>query len=863
MIKIKVKFASERIMMMKGNFDITGMTCSACSARVEKGVGQLAGIEEVNVNLLKNSMSVTYDDKVIDAGQIAAAVERIGYGAAPRDGAAKNQTGKQQDNMGQEQEQLRVRLIVSMVFSIPLFYIAMGDMLGWPLPGFLSGMENALVYAFTQFLLLIPVLFVNFKYYRVGYKTLFQGSPNMDSLIAIGSSAATAYGILAIYRIGYGLGHGDMLTAHHYAMNLYFESAAIILTLITLGKYFEARAKGRTSEAITKLINLAPRTATILRNGHEETVPVEEVLPGDIVIVKAGDTIPVDGVIEDGYSSVDESAITGESMPVDKGIGDKATGGTVNKSGYFKMRATAVGDNTTLAHIIRLVDQATSSKAPIARLADRISGVFVPVVIIIALTATVAWLALGQSLEFSLSIGIAVLVISCPCALGLATPTAIMVGTGKGAENGILIKSAEALETAHNIDMVALDKTGTITEGKPAVTDIISAGAEESALLTVAASLEKMSGHPIAEAILAKAENKGVALKNVVDFSLIPGQGISGIIEEQRYYAGNKRLMESAKVETGDFIDTGGSLAASGKTPLYFAREKEFLGIIAVADVIKPTSRQAIEELSAMGIDTVMITGDNAKTAEAIRRQVGIKNVISEVLPQDKESEIRALQQSNRKVAMVGDGINDAPALARADVGIAIGAGTDIAIESADIVLMKSDLLDVAAAIQLSRSTMRNIRQNLFWAFFYNTIGIPLAAGLFFGLLGWRLNPMIAAAAMSLSSVSVVSNALRLKFFKPKWTGERRDSTDFVIKEQPETLKGADIEMKKVIKIEGMSCGHCSMAVKKALEKLAGVTNVTVDLAEKEATVDLSGQVADDILTGAITDAGYEVIAII
>lgn len=847
--------------MNKEHFDITGMTCSACSARVEKGISKLEGIKEVNVNLLKNSMSVVYDEELIDPGRIAAAVERIGYGAAPRSEAGGGQTDKPLDSVEMDLKQLKTRLTVSAAFSIPLFYIAMGHMFGWPLPGFLMGIENVLVFAFTQFLLLLPVLVVNFKYYQVGYKTLFMGSPNMDSLIAIGSSAATVYGILAIYKIGYGLGHGDMQVVHQYAMNLYFESAAIILTLITLGKYFEARAKGRTSEAISKLVNLAPKTATVLRQGTEETIPVEEVLPGDIVIVKAGDTIPVDGVITEGYASIDESAITGESMPVDKTGGDRAVGGTVNKSGYFKMRTTAVGDNTTLAHIIRLVDEATSSKAPIARLADRISGVFVPVVIAIAVLATSIWLFLGQSLEFSLSIGIAVLVISCPCALGLATPTAIMVGTGKGAENGILIKSAEALEKAHSIDTVVLDKTGTVTEGKPAVTDIIAAAAGESELLTIAASLEKMSGHPLSDAILAKAEHSGVTVREVHDFTLIPGQGIAGIVEGQHCYAGNSKLMKAFNIDMKDFPDVGESLAAVGKTPLYFARGKTILGIIAVADVVKPTSKQAVAELSSMGIDVIMITGDNAKTAEAIRKEVGIRSVVAEVLPQDKEQEIRALQAGRKKVAMVGDGINDAPALARADIGVAIGAGTDIAIESADIVLMKSDLLDVASAIQLSRSTMRNIRQNLFWAFFYNTVGIPIAAGLFYGVWGWRLNPMIAAGAMSLSSVSVVSNALRLKLFKPKWENEKAIS-DSVVTAQPQPVREGSIDMKKTMKIEGMSCSHCSTAVKKALEKLDGVTDVNVDLENKTATVDLSASVADGILARAVEDAGYEVVKV-
>lgn len=756
--------------MTKTQFDITGMTCSACSTRVEKGMAKMEGVKEVSVNLLKNSMVVTYDDGVLDAGAIVRKVEDIGYGATPHGKAANKTAAAAPANAAQQEAKgMKRRLILSAVFTVPLFYIAMGEMFGWPLPAFLSGMDNAMVYAFTQFLLVLPVLFVNVKYFQIGLKNLFRLSPNMDSLIALGSGAAVLYGIYALYKIAWGFGHGDMGLVHRFSMDLYFESAAMILTLITLGKFFEARAKGRTSQAIAKLMDLAPKKATVLRDGTEQQISVDDVLAGDILVVKAGESVPVDGAIREGYSSIDESAITGESLPVEKREGDKVTGGTINKSGYFKMEATAVGENTTLSKIIQLVDDATSSKAPIAKLADKISGIFVPVVIGIAVLAVVVWLLLGQSFEFALAVGISVLVISCPCALGLATPTAIMVGTGRGAANGILIKSAESLEVAHAIDTVVLDKTGTVTEGKPVVTDVLALADDENELLAVAASLEKMSGHPLADPIVAEAESRGVVLKQARDYVLLHGQGIVGAVDGVRCAAGNRALMAAEGVDIAGQAATEEALADAGKTPLYFAKGGVLLGIIAVADVVKPTSKQAVQQLTDMGIEVIMLTGDNARTAEAIRRQVGLNQVIAEVLPEDKERAVRRLMEAGKKVAMVGDGINDAPALARADVGIAIGAGTDVAIESADIVLMKSDLLDVPTAISLSRATMRNIRQNLFWAFIYNAIGIPVAAGVFFAAFGWLLNPMIAAAAMSFSSVSVVTNALRLRFFKPRW----------------------------------------------------------------------------------------------
>lgn len=757
----------EMIYLEKVLFDITGMTCSACSARIEKGLSKLDGIKEVSVNLLTNSMAVTFDGEQISTNQIVKKVEDTGYGATQKIAAAKKQADKPVDVAQLEASSMKNRLIVSLIFTIPLFYISMGEMLGWPIPGFLSGMENAMVYAFTLFLLTLPTMFAGRAYFRNGLKNLIHLSPNMDSLIAIGSGAAFLYGIFAIYKISWGFGHGDMAMVHKFSMDLYFESAAVILTLITLGKFFEARAKNRTSEAIAKLMNLAPKTANVLRDGVEHEISIDDVAVGDILIVREGSSVPVDGTITEGYSSVDESAITGESLPVEKNPGDRVTGGTVSKSGYFKMEAKTVGENTTLAKIIRLVDEATSSKAPIAKLADEISGIFVPVVIAIAVCAVIVWLLLGYGFEFALTVGISVLVISCPCALGLATPTAIMVGTGKGASNGILIKSAEALETLHNVDTVVLDKTGTVTEGKPSVTDIIPNNLSETELLALAASLEKMSGHPLAIPIVERAEVSGIVLREIAEYRLIPGQGITGDLDDEQISGGNKKLMTECGIDVSVFSNTEERLADEGKTVLYFARSSELIGIIAVADTVKPTSGEAVAELTRMGLDVVMLTGDNSRTAEAIRKQVGLKRVVAEVLPEDKEREIRILQGEGKKVVMVGDGINDAPALARADVGMAIGAGTDIAIESADIVLMKSDLRDVVTAIRLSKATIRNIRQNLFWAFIYNMIGIPVAAGVFYVAFGWLLNPMIGAAAMSFSSVSVVTNALRLNFFKP------------------------------------------------------------------------------------------------
>ncbi len=756
---------------MNQRFNVTGMTCSSCSASVEKAIKKLSDVESVNVNLLSNSMTVDYDDSHMDSATIIKAVEDAGYGASifVRGSNSSKQTEKVANPVEEEIKEMKHRTIISFAFLLPLMYVSMGHMFNLPHPSWLVGPENAISFAFVQLILTLPVIYINRKYYQVGFKALFHGAPNMDSLIAMGSAAALIYGIFAIFRIGYGLGHNDLNLVSQYTKDLYFESAAMILALITFGKLLETKAKGRTSEAIAKLMDLAPKTASVVRDGQEIEVPVEEVVIDDIIIVRPGQSIPVDGIIIEGSSAIDQSALTGESIPVEKNIGDKVIAATINKTGFFKFKAQKVGDDTTLAQIIQLVEDASSSKAPIAKMADKISGIFVPVVISIAVISTIVWLLLGQSFEFALSIGIAILVISCPCALGLATPVAIMVGTGKGASNGILIKSAEALETLHTINTVVLDKTGTITEGRPIVTDVITANGEtEQNLLKIAASIEKPSEHPLAEAIVEKAKEARISFKDVDEFNAISGRGIVAIIDGKQYIAGNLALMNDRKINVKSFQTTSDDFAAEGKTPLYFADDKKLLGIIAVADVVKPTSREAIEQFKDMGIDVVMLTGDNKKTAEAIRKQLHIDRVVAEVLPQDKEKEIRSIQGSGKKVAMIGDGINDAPALARADVGIAIGAGTDVAIESADIVLMKSDLLDAVTAVQLSKATIKNIKQNLFWAFFYNSLGIPLATGIFFTAFGWKLNPMFGAAAMSMSSVFVVSNALRLKLFKPK-----------------------------------------------------------------------------------------------
>ena len=853
---------TEELFMKTEKFDVTGMTCSSCVAHVEKSVSKLEGVKAVNVNLLTNSMSVSFDEQNLNVITIENAVVDAGYEAHLRETATNSAASSIQkvDYVQLEQAEMKMRWWISLVFLIPLLYISMGHMIGLPYPHSFHSTENALIVAFTQFLLTLPIVFVNKKYFQVGYKTLFKGAPNMDSLIAIGSSAAIVYGVFAIYRIGYALGHGDMETVRQFSQDLYFESGATILTLITLGKYLEAKSKSRTTDAITRLMDLAPKTATVIRENHELEIPVEQVIVDDVVVVRPGQRVPVDGVVESGNSSLDESALTGESLPVFKEKGDTVLSASINKSGYFTLQATKVGNDTTLAHIIRLVEDASSSKAPISKLADKISAIFVPVVIGISLLSVLVWLLLGYPFDFALSIGIAVLVISCPCALGLATPVAIMVGTGKGAEYGILIKSAESLETAYKIDTVVLDKTGTITEGKPKVTDIlIGKSISESQLLEIAAALEKPSEHPLSEAILLEAEDRKLKIQQVDNFQAIPGQGIEASIDGVNYLAGNLKLMTDREIILHDFPQLADKLADEGKTPLFIAGAKEVLGIIAVADVVKPTSKEAIELFEAMGLEVVMLTGDHAKTAAAIQAQLGISSFVAEVLPQDKDKVIANLQASGKTVAMVGDGINDAPALMRSNLGIAIGAGADIAIESADVVLMRSDLLDAVTTLKLSKAVMVNIKQNLFWAFFYNIIGIPLAAGVFYAALGWKLNPMFAAAAMSFSSVTVVLNALRLLRFKPIVSGSSKTNQLKSNIKQP--INTDKIMIEKTLQIKGMSCPHCSMRVEKVLNAIEGVEAV-VDLESNSAKLKLTHEVSDETIKSAVDAIGYEVVEV-
>lgn len=832
---------------MNKKYKVTGMTCSACSSRVEKCVGKLDGVNTVSVNLLTNSMQIDFDESKLTEEKIADSVTQAGYGMEIPTGKSEKKEEKE-DIVEKNIENMKKRTIWSFIFLIPLMYVAMGHMAGLPQPSFLRGDANAVSFALTQLLLCIPVLYINRAYFERGFRSLIHGAPNMDTLISVGSGASLIYGIFAIYRMGYGLGTQNMELVHRYLHDLYFESAVMILALINIGKYLEARSKGKTSEAIQKLMDLAPKTALVERNGQVVEIAAEDMLTGDILQVKPGSSIPADGVVIEGRTSVDEAAITGESMPVEKKEGDTVTAATLNKTGFIRMRAARVGQDTTFSQIIRLVEEASSSKAPIARMADKIAGIFVPTVMGIALLTGIVWLLMGAEFEFALSCAIAVLVISCPCALGLATPVAIMVGTGKGAENGILIKSGEALEITHNVQSVVLDKTGTITEGKPVVTDIISLGMSENKILEISAALEKKSEHPLAEAVLLKA--KGMELPNAENFAAIPGKGITAKIQGNIYYAGNQKLMQEQGISSEKALSSMEKLSKEGKTPLILADEKQVFGIIGVADVVKPTSAKAIQELKKLGIQVIMLTGDNARTAKAIQKQLDIDTVIAEVLPQDKEREISRLQEEGKTVAMVGDGLNDAPALARADVGIAIGAGTDVAIESADIVLMKNDLQDVATAIELSKAVIRNIKENLFWAFFYNVCGIPLAAGVLYPVFGLKLSPMFGAAAMSLSSLFVVSNALRLRFFHSLKKG----------KTQPESIQEKKEEKNMyTMKIEGMMCPHCQAAVTKALEALEG-TKAEVNLEKKEAYVETG--LEKEALKKAVEDAGYQVLSV-
>lgn len=855
--------------MSKDRFDISGMSCAACVANVQKAVEKLPGMQHADVNLLTNSMMVQYDESQVTPQAIADAVNKAGYAAFLREVAGKGASGlaPAHDPIKAELAAMKVRLWVSLVFLVPLMAVSMGGMIGLPLPGFLDGVENAASFALTQFLLCLPIVAVNRRYFSAGFRSLLHRAPNMDSLIALGSSAALAYGVVALYRIGWALGHGYPGVAAHYTHDLYFESAAMILTLITLGRTLEAISKGKTGAAIESLLNLAPKTALLIRDGITQEIRLEAIKAGDILAVKPGAKIPVDGTVIDGVSAVDESALTGESLPVEKGPGDTVTGATLNTSGYFTMRADRVGEDTTLSRIIGLVEEASASKAPVSQLADRISGIFVPVVIAIALLTFFAWLFLGHGLAFSLARAISVLIMSCPCALGLATPVAIMVGTGRGAKEGILYKSAETLENLCRIDTVVLDKTGTVTEGRPQLTDIIAFNMTEDALLALAAGMESRSEHPLALAIVEEAKARSLPPVPVSGFAALSGLGLSGSTADGPCIAGNQRLMQQYGIDLALAGDIPARLARAGKTPLYFAQDGQLAGIIAMADLPRQTSHTAVAALKARNLQVVMLTGDNAATGEAIRQMVGIDQVIAEVMPQEKDEAIRHLMDAGKKVVMVGDGINDAPALARADVGMAIGAGTDVAVESADVVLMKSDLADTVTAYDLSRATLFTIRMNLFWAFFYNIIGIPVAAGVLYPAFGLTLNPMIAAAAMSLSSVFVVVNALRLNLFQKSALPDMAvpEKGAVILSPQPGKTVALISERKemhmsstKTLSIEGMNCGHCKASVEKALNALPGV-RAEVDLEKKEARVVSDGQVSGEQMAKAVTDAGFDV----
>ena len=828
---------------MKQKLNVTGMTCAACSARVEKVTKAVPGVANAEVNLLAGTMVVDAENQqAIEA--VIQAVKDSGYGAfvpgkkqetqaAPRDNALK---------------EMKKRIIGSAVFLVILMYFTMGHMIGLPEPHWYHGTENAMVAALLQFFLTLPVVYLNRVYYTRGFKALWHRAPNMDSLIAVGSGAALVYGIAALFMMAGAMGRGDWETVEHYRENLYFESAAMILTLITLGKFLETRAKGKTGDAIRKLMDLSPKTASVLREGTESEIPVEEVRVGDIIVVRSGGRIPVDGTVTKGRGAVDQSALTGESVPVERKVGDTVAAATINTEGYLEFRAEKVGEDTTLSQIIHMVEEAGGSKAPIARLADKIAGIFVPVVMTIAAVTFAAWMIAGAGLEFSLTNAISVLVISCPCALGLATPVAIMVGTGRGASMGVLFKNAEALENLHKVNTVVLDKTGTLTTGKPAVTDVIPNGITEERLLRIAASIEKRSEHPFAKAILAKAS--GLAVSEAVDFETIPGRGVAGTVDGVRYFGGNEKLMAEHAIAVPAYE----ALASQGKTPLYFAsQDGTYLGAIAAADVLKSDSGDAVAAMQKLHLDVVMLTGDNKQVAGAIAAQAGITYVISDVLPGDKAGAVKKLQQEGRHVLMVGDGINDAPALVTADVGMAIGAGTDIAMESADVVLMSGSLTGVSDAVRLSKATIRNIRQNLFWAFFYNCLGIPIAAGVLYPAFGIQLSPMIGAAAMSFSSVFVVTNALRLRYFKV----EKKETVPAELTAEPEIIK-EEPTMETVIKVEGMMCNHCKMHVEKACKAVTGTTDAVVDLQAKNVTVTGDADVA--ALKQAIADAGYEVV---
>ena len=839
---------------------VTGMSCAACSARVEKAVSKVPGVTSCSVSLLTNSMGV---EGTASEQEIIKAVADAGYGASKKgEGAAKTQSSSASAGEDMLKDRttpaLKKRLIASLGFLIVLMYFSMGHMMwGWPVPGFMK--DNHVMMGLLQMLLTITVMVINQKFFISGFKGLIHRAPNMDTLVALGSGASFVYSTYALFAMTDAQMHGDMDAVMSYMHDFYFESAAMILALITVGKMLEARSKGKTTDALKGLMKLAPKTAVVIRGEKEVQVSIEQVQKGDCFVVKPGENIPVDGEVIEGNSAVNESALTGESIPVDKAVGDKVSAATVNQSGYLKCRATRVGEDTTLSQIIQMVSDAAATKAPIAKIADRISGVFVPTVITIAVITIIVWLIAGQSIGFALSRGIAVLVISCPCALGLATPVAIMVGNGMGARNGIMFKTAVSLEETGKMQIVALDKTGTITSGEPKVTDIIpAAGVTEDTLLKYAYALENKSEHPLARAILEKAKEENAGIEEVTGFQALPGNGLTAILDGHTLYGGNHTFISSKVSVDGDIQKKAEKLAEAGKTPLFFGNEDRLLGVIAVADVIKEDSPQAIKELQNMGIHVVMLTGDNERTAKAIGQQAGVDEVIAGVLPEGKEQVIRKLKEKG-KVAMVGDGINDAPALTRADMGIAIGAGTDVAIDAADVVLMKSRLSDVPAAIRMSRATLRNIHENLFWAFFYNIIGIPLAAGVWYPLFGWKLNPMFGAAAMSLSSFCVVSNALRLNLFKMY---DASKDKKLKAKKEKKRSKKEDKTMKKIMHIEGMMCGHCEAAVKKALEALPQVDEAVVSHEAGTAELTLNAEIADDVLKKTVEDKDYTVTSV-
>ena len=846
---------------MKERFDVTGMTCASCQANVEKAVKKL-GVDDVSVNLVSETMNVSYDKEKISENDIIKAVEKIGYGASPKNKKNDKSKNIEENNHFDEEKEVKNRLIISFLFMIPLMYISMGHMISLPLPKFLMGIEGSVNFAFVQFLLALPIIFVNRIFYISGFKGLINKAPNMDTLVGLGSFAGLVYGIFAIMRMSYGLGFNKFEIVENYKHNLYFESAAMILTLITLGKYFEKRSKGQTKKSLESLMDLAPKKARILKNNQEIDVLVEDLKKGDLILVRPGEAIPVDGIIKEGSSLVDESAITGESMPINKNVGDEVISATINKNGSFIFEATKVGEDTTLAQIIELVNDANETKAPIAKLADKISAIFVPAVIIISIITFIIWMILGKGFEFSLNLAISVLVISCPCALGLATPMAIMVATGKSAQFGLLFKNAESLENLHKVDTILLDKTGTITEGKPKVTDI-KTDIDEIEFIKIISSIENKSEHPLSNAINEYADEKNISTENIEDFESISGKGIKAKYKNKIYYGGNISLMKEKNINLKSYEKTADKFSNEGKTSMYFSDEKNVIGIVAVQDRPKILSKFAIDEMKKMGYKVIMITGDNEKTAEAIKKTLNIDEKYAEVLPQDKEKEVKKLQDKGKKVLMVGDGINDAPALARSDVSMAIGNGTDVAIESADVILIKNNILDIVSAIKLSKATIKTIKENLFWAFFYNVIGIPLAAGLLYPAFGLKLSPMFGAFAMSLSSVFVCLNSLRLRGFKADFENEEKIQ-EILEKEKIKNNKEKKrSELNKmIVRVNNMSCNHCKNRVEEILKNISGIENAEVDLDKKYAEVDFSGSIDEEEIKEKINEAGYEFVGI-